>query len=340
MNYFHKEISDLTHQRAMDKTSNIYSLYPELDEDGLLRLRGRIQFADCLESTKHPWILPSKCRYAELVILNAHEQVLHSGVDSTLTQVREKFWIIKGRRRIKSLLGRCIICKRYSARHGEQDVAPFPPDRILESPPFAITGCDYAGPFFSNENKNKHYLLLFTCAVTRAVHLELVHSLNTESFLLAFRRFISRRGLCSTIYSDNGKSFKRADTELQKLWKCISDPSVKNLFSAHNIQWKFIVERGAWWGGFWERMIKTIKITLRKIVGRSSLSLVELETVFVEIEAMMNSRPITYLYTDPSEPSPLTPAHFLVGKRLLSLPPTRISKVDLLGSRESIVKKI
>ncbi|GFQ69373.1 integrase catalytic domain-containing protein [Trichonephila clavata] len=136
--------------------------------------------------------------------------------------------------------------------------------------------------------------------------------MSTEQFLLAFRRFISRRGLCSTIYSDNAKTFKRAELELKHFWRCMLHPSVQDLFSTHGITWKYIVEKGAWWGGFWERHFRTIKTCLRKIIGRSSLSLNELETVFIEIEAMINSRPITYIYDDPSEPSPLTPAHFLI----------------------------
>ncbi|GFQ75068.1 thioredoxin [Trichonephila clavata] len=138
--------------------------------------------------------------------------------------------------------------------------------------------------------------------------------MSTEQFLLAFRRFISRRGLCSTIYSDNAKTFKRAELQLKKFWKCMLYPSVQDLFSTHGITWKYIVEKGAWWGGFWERHFRTIKTCLRKIIGHSSLSSNELETVFIEIEAMINSRPITYIYDDPSEPSPLTPAHFLIGK--------------------------
>ncbi|GBN79620.1 hypothetical protein AVEN_240820-1 [Araneus ventricosus] len=157
--------------------------------------------------------------------------------------------------------------------------------------------------------------------------------------MLAFRRFISRRGLCSTIYSDNAKTFKCADVELRKLWKYIRHPTVQNLISSHGIKWKYIVEKGAWWGGFWERHFRTIKTSLRKIVGRSSLSLSELETLFIEIEAMINSRPITYIYDDPSEPSPLTPAHFLIGKRLLSLPVTRVSREELIGSRNSLIKR-
>lgn len=338
--HYMKELADLSSSKKIAKSSVIYSLNPEVDDVGLLRLKGRIQFSSCSYTEKHPWLLPSKDKFTELVIMKSHEKVLHCGVDATLVHLREKYWIVKGRQRVKAILRNCIICKRFNSRPGVQEVAPLPPDRILESPPFYVSGLDYAGPFFTRENNDKHYLLLFTCAVTRALHLEVVPSMSTESFLLAFRRFISRRGLCSKIYSDNAKSFKKANCELQKIWKSISHSSVKELFASYNIEWHYIVERGAWWGGFWERMVRTIKTSLRKIVGRSTLSLNELETVFIEIEAMINSRPITYVYDEPTEPSPLTPAHFLIGKRLLSLPVSRTTSEDLLvSSRNSLVKK-
>ncbi|GFR20223.1 integrase catalytic domain-containing protein, partial [Trichonephila clavata] len=118
-------------------------------------------------------------------------------------------------------------------RPGNQEIAPLPPDRVLEPPPFSISGLDFASPFFIKDSDKKHYLLLFTCATTRALHLELLPSMSTEQFLLAFRRFISRRGLCSTIYSDNAKTFKRAELELKKFWRCMLHPSVQDLFSTH-----------------------------------------------------------------------------------------------------------
>lgn len=223
-------------------------------------------------------------------------------------------------------------------RPGVQDVAPLPSDRTQESSPFAVTGLDFAGPFFTKD-KGKVYILLFTCATTRALHIEVCVDLKTETFLCAFRKFIARRGLCSIVYSDNAQTFKRGDRELSKIWKTISDPSVKDLFSTRGIEWKFIIERGPWWGGFWERLVRTIKSSLRKVIGRSSLSMCELETLFVEIEGMINCRPITYVYNDPNEPSPLTPSHFLVGKRLLSLPSNKITSEDLVGSRKSILKR-
>ncbi|GFS52840.1 integrase catalytic domain-containing protein [Trichonephila inaurata madagascariensis] len=105
-------------------------------------------------------------------------------------------------------------------------MAPLPRDRIEHSPPFAVTGLDFTGPIYVKNSKEKFHILLCTCAVTRALHLELVTNLTTEAFLLAFRRFISRRGLCTVIYSDNAKTIKRAEIELRRLWTVISHPDV------------------------------------------------------------------------------------------------------------------
>ena len=164
------------------------------------------------------------------------------------------------------------------------------------------------------------YVVLLTCAVTRAIHLEVVYSLSTEHFLLAFRRFVSRRGLCKTVHSDNALTFKSADAELKKLFSNIADPIVQNFFGSKGITWKYIVERAAWWGGYWERMVRITKIALRKVLGKSLISFEELQTILIEIEAIINSRPLTYVYNDPAEPFPLTPANFLTGRRLTTLP--------------------
>ncbi|KAL0146798.1 hypothetical protein M9458_057737 [Cirrhinus mrigala] len=137
------------------------------------------------------------------------------------------------------------------------------------------------------------YIALFTCAVTRAVHLELVSSQSTESFL-------SRRGLCKVIYSDNAKTFKRANQDLSKLWQAIKDPQLLEYFSGKGI-------RAAW--------------LVRKVLGRASLTFEEISTLLTEVEATLNSRPLTFVHNEVDEPQPLTPAHFLVGERLTALPP-------------------
>lgn len=337
--HFGKEIQQLLSLHVIHKSSRIYNLNCKLNEDNFLCLQGRLQFFSDDDRAKHPLLLPANDKFVKLLILDAHIKMGHLGVDATLTHLREQYWILKGRQFVKKILSNCLVCRRFTVKAGIQVVAPLPPDRVQEHPPFDVSGVDFAGPFFTNDSNTKSYLLIFTCAVTRAVHLELAYDMSTNSFLLGFRRFISRRGLCTVLYSDNAKSFKRADRELRKWWKCINDPKVKNMFASKGIEWKFIIERSPWWGGFWERQIRTVKTCLKKIIGKSSLSLKELETVFIEIEAMINSRPITYLYNEASEPSPLTPSHFLVGKRVMSLPVFKHNNDDLNVNRNTLAKR-
>ena len=320
---FSQEIKQLKTGKGLNNDCKIKELKPFLDEHELLSVGGRLQQSDFTFREQHPWIMPNKHRYSELLIQSCHEKVMHSGVRDTLVQVREKYWILRARQLVKSTVASCTICKRFRAQAGRQITAPLPKDRITESPPFEVTGVDFAGPLYvkTDDSVKKSYIALFTCAVTRAVHLELVSDLSTETFLLALKRFISRRGLCKIIYSDNAKTFKRADQDLKALWKAIKEPQLLEFYSEKGITWKFIAERAAWWGGFWERLVRSVKTCLKKVLGKASLNFEEMCTVLTEVEATINSRPLTFVHNEVDEPQPLTPAHFLVGKRLTSLPP-------------------
>ncbi|GBN43714.1 hypothetical protein AVEN_78783-1 [Araneus ventricosus] len=163
-------------------------------------------------------------------------------------------------------------------------------------PPFSIVGIDFGGPLYTKNSDNKNYIVLFTCIVIRAVHLELVDNLTTETFLLALRRFITRRGLCSDMWSDNARTFKKSELELKHLWTIINYPMVKDFYASHKIQWCFIVEKTSWCGGLYERLIQSVKLALRKTLGKTTLSREELETLLIEIEGVLNSRPLTCFF--------------------------------------------
>ena len=176
-----------------------------------------------------------------------------------------------------------------------------PCERVSEDPPFTHVRLDFVGPLNvdsgnPDENKStKVYICLFTCASTRAVHLELRKSLNVQYFLLAFRRFTSRRGLPATLASDKARTFKSSSKEIRKIIR--SNEVVRYLVN-QKISWNIIIERAPWWGGFWERLVRSIKTPLKKVLGRSTLNFEELRTVLVEMEAVINARPITYMYDD------------------------------------------
>ena len=336
---FNQEISQLKSGQEVKRESKIKDLKPFLDENSLVSVGGRLQHSDLSFREQHPWVLPTKHRYSELLAQYCHERVMHSGVRDTLVQMREKYWVLRGRQLVKKTVSHCYICRRLKVKSAQQVTAPLPRDRVTESPPFEVTGVDFAGPLYvKSSGQSKAYIALFTCAVTRAVHLELVSDQTTERFLLALKRFIARRGLCKTIYSDNAKTFKRADQDLKELWKSIIGSELTEFFTDKGITWKFIAERAAWWGGFWERLVRSVKTCLKRILGKASLTFEELTTMLAEVEAVLNSRPLSYVDSDDSEPQPLTPAHFLVGKRLTSLPPktmlppsqaTNVSREDM-----------
>jgi hypothetical protein len=182
------------------------------------------------------------------------------------------------------------------------------------------TAVDFAGPLYiknkGDSSSTKVWICLFTCCVTRAIHLELVADLTTTTFLRCLKRFSARRGLPRRILSDNAKTFKTAARLIKTIF---SDKEVKDYLLHAGVEWKFNLEKAPWWGGLFERMIKSTKRCLRKVVGTAKFSYDEMHTAIVEIEAVINSRLLTFLNADDTE-EPLTPSHLLVGRRLLSFP--------------------
>ena len=260
-----------------------FNLY--LDEDKIIRCKGRINNADTTEESKNPVLLPSRHRYTELLIRERHDHVHHNGVRETLNAIRETHWVLKGREAVKRVIRKCTICRRYE---GKPFIAPpspeLPTDRVYEGPPFTYTGIDFAGPLYVNstspENRSKAYCCLFTCASTRAVHLELTESLTVTSFLQAFRKFVSRRGLPAKLLTDNAKTFKSASVDVKKI---IKSSEVKKYLANRQIDWQFIMEQAPWWGGFWERLVRSVKRCLKKSFGRSFLTFEELRTLIIII---------------------------------------------------------
>jgi hypothetical protein len=155
-------------------------------------------------------------------------------------------------------------------------------------------------------------MCVFTCAVTRAVHLELVPDLSARSFLLAFRRFAARRGPVSVIYSDNAQTFRCVSRHLNILQ---ADPSVQDLLARRNLLWIFSASLAPWWGGFWERMVRSVKDLLRRSNGRACLAYDELEASLIEIESVINARPLNYIGEGADDPLPINPNQFLNNRR-------------------------
>ena len=230
------------------------------------------------------------------------------GVEATLNEVRCTFWIIRGRQTVKKIISTCVIRKRCNARSLLPPPSPHLPGfRVASEYCFQFTGTDFAGPLFvkdvfSDDGKlYKCYICLFTCATSRAIHLELTPSVEAPGFIRAFNRFMARRGLPSVLISDNAKSFKNLQVK-EYLIKC-------------NIKHKPILASAPWWGGFYERMVRTIKSSIKKSIGKARLTYEEIETVLIEVEGVINSRPLTYLYEDDIQ-DPITPSHLMFGRNL------------------------
>ena len=286
-------------------------------KDKLIRCDGRIHNAPLEEYTKFPILLPAKDKLTQLIIMDAHVTHFHSGLSSTVTLLRQTYWIPSIRQVIKSIIHKCVICKKVAGRpYSAPDPPPLPKDRLTEAPPFTVTGVDFTGALnvkTTDGLTSKVYICLFTCANTRAVHLEVVMNLSEETFILAFRRFASRKSLPKTMISDNGTTFIAAAKQLTR------SSAVIEKLNNFGTTWKFIPKRAPWYGGFWERLIGLTKDSIKKVLGRSLIQIELLRTIVTEVEAILNDRPLTYVSSDPLD-EPLTPSHLLYGRRITSLP--------------------
>jgi hypothetical protein len=323
-----QEIEALQKGESVPNSSKLRKLSPVLDENGLLRVQTRLEFSNLSYEEKRPLILP-KGRLAELIICFQHQLLKHAGVSLLVSSLRNSYWIIGLRRLAKKVKRQCIQCQKLDSGPFKQKIAPLPGDRIKPAAPFSVVGIDHAGPLYcADVPGKKFYILLITCAVVRAVHLELVRSLGTDDCVRALRKFIARRGIPCIIFSDNAKAFKATHIQLMKLYSDVCP------------EWKFSVPRAPWHGGWWERLVGVVKSALRKSVGIKSLTLAELEACLIEIEACVNSRPLTSIGENPQDIVQLTPSQFLIGRSHMYAKPN-VSEVNYdLGKVSLVSRKI
>lgn len=334
-NSFFLEIQALKKAKPISNKSKLLSLNPFFDDDDKLRVGGRLKHSSLDYYHKFPLLLPSNHPLTDLIIWNEHCRYMHAGVQATLAAIRQRYWIINGKNSVKRIIRKCVKCFRVNPQVVVQQMGELPEHRIKPSRPFSIVGIDFAGPFYIKDGKYRNrklvkcYLTVFVCFTTKAVHLELTGDLTTDSFLNTLKRFTARRGLCNQIYSDNGSNFVGAKRELDQIRVLLNqtntDSDINTFIAKHNISWKFIPPRAPHFGGLWEAAVKSAKYHLKRILGNAHLTFESLYTVVTQVEAVLNSRPLTPLSPDPNDLSYLTPGHFLVGDALASLPEREVN---------------
>ena len=285
---------------------------------------------------KHPMILPKSHHVVTLIIRHYHHFSGHSGVEHVLSMLREKFWVVSARAAVRKSLGVCVDCKRRQARVGEQKMADLPQDRITpDKPPFTYVGVDCFGPFLIRRGRSevKRYGVLYTCLVVRAVHIEVSQSLDTDSFLNSFRRFVARRGAPEQMRSDIGGNFVSGESELRHAINNWNQEKIVDFLLQRNVQWIFNPPAGSHYGGAWERCIRTVRKVLNALVREQVLDDEGLATLMCEVESIVNSRPLTKVSDDARDLEPLTPNHLLLLRPGPSLPPGTFTREDLYSRR-------
>ena len=312
--FYKKEMECLKKEKPVASSSSLIDLLPILNEDGLLCVGGRLKHATVEESMKNPIILPYRSVLSKLIARWYHD-VAHLGTEWTLSWVRMKFWIVKARSLIKGIKRSCVTCKKLYGRPSVQLMCDLPSERLEPNkPPFSSVGIDCFGPYYVKLGRAeiKRYGCIFTCMCTRAVHIEKLNTLETDSFLNGLRRFAARRGYPIKAFSDNGTNIVGAQAELTKAVRQLDQDRIQKFSVEHDIQWHFNPPHASHMGGVWERVIKTIKKVMTAVLKGSRLNDEVLETVLCEVEAIVNSRPLTKVSDDVSDMATLTPNHLLL----------------------------
>ncbi|XP_038073422.1 uncharacterized protein LOC119741653 [Patiria miniata] len=335
-----KEATPIEHQRKpINKGSPLISLDPEL-RDGLLTVGGRLRHASIPEAAKHQLILPKDHHISTLVIRHIHQRSGHQGRNHILGELRQRYWILEAGVAVRSLIHQCVICRKYQAGPGKQRMADLPAYRVRpDAPPFTYTGVDYFGPFDIKYGRviRKRYGVVFTCLTSRAIHIEVADSLDTSSCISALRRFMARRGKVKEIHPDNGSNFVGADKELQRAMQEWNHGEINNFALKHDIKWQFNTPAASHHGRVWERKIRTIRKILHAILSEQYMktcqSEEQLRNFMCEVEAVINSRPLTRAPDDPHDLSVITPNSLILLKPDSTLPPGVFSQEDQYSRR-------
>lgn len=335
----------LTAQRSPDLKksclSDIDRLDPFLDQYGVLRVGGRLSRSSLETQEKHPVLLPKNHHLSVLVVRHYHEKVHHQGRQITHAALRQGgYWLIGGHRLISKELNNCVTCRKLRGTHLNQRMADLPPDRMEEVPPFTNVGFDVFGPWQVSARRtrgrvanSKRLGLVFTCLNSRAIHIEILESMDASSFICALRRFFALRGPATLLRCDRGTNFIGGKSDLEST----DEEKIQKFVKQQGCEWKFNPPHASHFGGVWERQIGTIRRVLNAMfaeLGHQQLTHELLTTLMSEVSAIVNARPIASIPTDGDDPQPLSPHTILTMKtRPLGPPPGEFLPPDLYARR-------
>ena len=347
---YKKEINVLRNGGRLEPSSPLIKLLPFIDENNVLRMKSRLTQCTNLETdTKAPILLPKHSTLIEKMILALHKLYSHTGLNTLEYMLRRRYWQVGGRQEIKRILH---LCKHKHCRPTPrltQQMSSLPPERVEATAPFTHVSMDIAGPILcyhkcdfkkcAHPASHKYYLLCLSCFYSRVISIELMSSMETQSILLAYRRFLARRGVPSFLFSDQARSFKQAKVEIQKLYSKLDQNKIKEEVARKGTVYKMSLPRAAWCNAMVERSIGLLKRSLRPALGATHFTDISvLHTAILECEAIVNSRPLAPCSSDPLDELPITPAMLVAGRPLQALPDLP-EEIEVPPKFEALYKK-
>ena len=297
--------------------------------DGILLAGGRLKNATLANHQKYLNILPKSHPAPDFVVMMYHKEQGHMGTSQVLASLDKGYWIINGKSVVNRVINNCMNCRIWKAKSKTKQMRDLPFRQVNKSS-YKSIGADLMGQLIirSGRNNLKRNICIFNCLATRAVHFEIVQSMEASASIQAYRRFCNCRNVKPIdVYSDNGGNLVASDKELRKGVKNWRSTQVSDVLLLNGASLYFNPPRCFHQGGFFEVLFRLVRKIMHSIVGEATLDEHDLLTLITEIERILNDRSITALPSHPCDLSALTPAIIITESVADSLPPDVFVKV-------------